>query len=416
MTKALLKAEGAYAALYGGLFMSLGAQIAFLTIWMEGWGLSAAEIGRVHALAVAVRIVTGAGAPALADRLGRPRAVMVAVALAGGAAAAMLALAGSRLEIYLLVTAMAVAYAALIPLGDAHGFASAERLGFSYRRARSVGSFTFLAATFLCGVTVQSFGASATLWWLSLPLLIAALGAWGAPIVDMRGDGHGESGERLRGADPPPKGWMTARPFLLFMLAAAAIQSSHGVYYVYGSLHWRDLGYSEGVIGALWSWAVLVEIGVFFAGAGLMRRLGAVGALLLAAAAAALRWGAMSLDPPFAAVIALQALHGVTFGLTHLGALAFLHATAPPGRIATAQGLLSATGGGIGMLLITLGASALFPAYGGGAYLLGALFGAIGLAASFGLWTATRADKASSAAEQAQPQSARSGGNMTEPL
>lgn len=407
MTPSPRRAELAFAAVYGGLFMSLGGHIAFFTIWLEDWGLAAAEIGWVHAVAVATRIVTGIGVPALADRLGRPRAAMVSVALAGAVAGGLLALAGSRVEIYLLAIILAVAYAALIPMSDAHGFASAERLGFSYRRARSVGSFTFLAATFLCGVSVEAFGVDAALWWLTAPLLLAALGAAFAPL------GDGASPRKTAASE---RGWMTTPAFLLFLLAAAANQSSHGVYNVYGSLHWRGLGYSDSVIGALWSWAVLVEIGVFAVGASVMARLGPLGAMAVAAGVSLLRWTAMSLDPPFSVVIALQALHGITFGLAHLAALAYLQRAAPASRVATAQGLLSASAGGVGMLIATLAAAQAYPEFGGGAYLVGSAFALIGFCAVLTLRRLARRGERAHAASAAQPQSAGSGGNIIEPL
>ncbi|MEL6977652.1 MAG: MFS transporter [Pseudomonadota bacterium] len=391
--------EALYAVLYGGLFMALGAQMAFLQLWLEDWGLEAAEIGWVFAVSVAVRIAAGLIAPALSDHLGRPGAVMAAMALAGIAAAAALALAGTRLEIYLAAAALSASYAALIPLSDAHGFASAERIGFSYRRARSVGSAAFLLATILCGLSVEWFGADATLWWIALPYAVVAVAALAAPKSASPASDETALApieEPLAAPSRPATpaqgalGWSWARRprFLLFLLAVAAVQSSHAVYYNYGSVHWRALGYSETVIGALWSWGVIAEIGVFFIGAALMRRLGPANALALAGAAAILRWTAMSVDPPFLAVIALQTLHGLTFGLAHLAALAFAQDAAPPGRAATAQGVVSASAGGVGMLIATLAAASAYPALGGGAYAIGAALGLIAVFAALRLGSA----------------------------
>jgi PPP family 3-phenylpropionic acid transporter len=51
--------------------------------------------------------------------------------------------------------------------------------------------------------------------------------------------------------------------FLLFVLAASLIQSSHALYYSFGSLNWRAQGVSDGVIGALWSVGVVAEVALF---------------------------------------------------------------------------------------------------------------------------------------------------------
>ena len=63
--------------------------------------------------------------------------------------------------------------------------------------------------------------------------------------------------------------------------------------------------------------------------------------LIVGALGAALRWGAMALDPPVALLPALQLLHAASFGATHLGMLGFVAAKAPPGQGATAQAHLA---------------------------------------------------------------------------
>ncbi|MEL6318618.1 MAG: MFS transporter, partial [Pseudomonadota bacterium] len=180
------------------------------------------------------------------------------------------------------------------------------------------------------------------------------------------------------------------RRFALFLLAVSAVTASHAVYYVYGSIHWRSLGYSEPVIGRLWAWGVFAEIGLFWLGRSVMGRVRPEPALAIAAAAAAARWSAMTLDPGLAALAALQTLHAGSFALAHLAALAFIAEHAPPSARAAAQGLMSAAAGGLAMALAVEGAAALYPAAGAGAYWLGAAFAAVGVAAALALWRGRR--------------------------
>jgi len=58
-----------------------------------------------------------------------------------------------------------------------------------------------------------------------------------------------------------------------------------------------------------------------------------------------LRWGAMALDPPTAALPFLQCLHALSFAATHLGAMHYLAQAVPAGRGATAQGDFAAAQG-----------------------------------------------------------------------
>ncbi|MBX2855623.1 MAG: MFS transporter [Rhodobacteraceae bacterium] len=365
------------AVLFSGLFLALGMQMAFLQLWLEDWGLSAAEIGVLHSVGVATRIVAGVALPAWSDRWGRPRAALTGLALVGAAAAALHLAASGRAELYLLTMLSSAAFAGLIPMSDAHGYAAADRAGFSYRRARAVGSLAFLAATALGGAAVARYGVDVAPIWMAVALALGAIGAADAPFPSAR-----------KAAPPIWRGlWsVLSQPgFALFMLAVAGTTASHGVYYVYSSVHWRDLGFSETVIGGLWAWGVAAEIGLFMVGRSVIERLGPARALALGGAAAAFRWTAMAFEPGLAALIALQTLHALTFGLIHLAALAFIAARAPANLSATAQGVTAAAAGGVAMLLATSLAAWVYPIYGSGAYWLSAGFGVVGLVAALAL-------------------------------
>jgi PPP family 3-phenylpropionic acid transporter len=96
----------------------------------------------------------------------------------------------------------------------------------------------------------------------------------------------------------------------------------------------------------------------------------------------ALRWGAMALDPPAAVLPALQLLHALSFGATHLGMLGFVVAKAPPGQGATAQGYL-AVALGTTMAVSTGLSGVLFAAFGSLAYAAMTLTAIIGGVAGY---------------------------------
>lgn len=377
-------AEARMSVLFAGLFLGLGAHMAFAQRWFEDWGLSAAEIGAYHVLAVVVRIAAGAALPAAADRWRRPREVVVALAALGLIAALAHVMVETRWALAVLTAALAAAYAGLIPLIDAGAYAAAERRGFSYRRARSVGSFAFLFATFALGALLDVFDAiDLVVIWMAGALALVAAAALAAPL------GPAPTEAETEAETAAPGGFWTAarallfdRSFALFLIAVAAINASHAVLYTYGSVHWSGLGFSDTAIGALWAWGVAAEIGLFFIGRTVMGRLGPARALMLAAGAAAIRWTAMAFDPGLAAAAALQTLHALTFGLMHLAAMEFIARAAPDGMRATAQGLMSATAGGLGMALGAVAAMGAYPVLGGPAYLLGAALGLVGVFAA----------------------------------
>jgi PPP family 3-phenylpropionic acid transporter len=85
----------------------------------------------------------------------------------------------------------------------------------------------------------------------------------------------------------------------------------------------------------------------------------------------------MALDPPVAALPALQILHALSFGATHLGALSFVARHAPPGQSATAQAYLAMAQGAV--MAGTIAASGwLYGTFGAAAYAAMALIAIAG--------------------------------------
>jgi MFS transporter, PPP family, 3-phenylpropionic acid transporter len=169
------------------------------------------------------------------------------------------------------------------------------------------------------------------------------------------------------------------RGFWLFVVSAAALQASHQLYYGFGTLYWRALGFSDMVIGVLWAEGVVAEIVLFWYSAPLVARFGPLGLMALGGAAGILRWSLMGVFPGLGAAAVLQLLHALTFGASHLGAMHFIARRVPPGAAASAQSMYSALSAGFGSGLVMLAAGALYAAYGGQAYPFMALLSAAGL-------------------------------------
>lgn len=121
-----------------------------------------------------------------------------------------------------------------------------------------------------------------------------------------------------------------------------------------------------------------------FSGA-VVRRIGAVELIVLGGAASVVRWLAMGFDPPLAAVVALQALHGMTYGAAHIGAFYFITRAVAEREAGTAQALYAASTAGIAMGGAMLLSGQLYAALGGRTYWAMAAIAAGGLAASLAL-------------------------------
>jgi PPP family 3-phenylpropionic acid transporter len=93
----------------------------------------------------------------------------------------------------------------------------------------------------------------------------------------------------------------------------------------------------------------------------------------------------MGFDPPLAALVTLQALHGVTYGATHIGAFYLITRAVPESQAGTAQALYAAITAGIAMGGATLLSGQLYAAHGGRTYWAMAAIAGVGVAASLAL-------------------------------
>jgi MFS transporter, PPP family, 3-phenylpropionic acid transporter len=377
----LLTAAGLHtSAFYAAFYMTTGVQLPFWPLWLEDWGLSAAEIGLYTALAMAVRIVAGLAIPALADRLDRRRH---AIAVCAGLAALLyLAHLGIETRPVLLAATVAVAatMAGIGPIAEALGVAAARVGNFPYAQSRAIGSLGFLVANLAAGALIAATGA-----WVALPWIVGGLVAVLLLVL-------GHPGARHAQPQGPPElaeigRMLTHRVFAIFMGAVAFTQASHAVMYSLGTVHWRGLGLGSGEIGALWAASVATEIVFLFTvGTVAVQRLGPVGAIACSGAAGVVRWCAMMADPTGLWLWPIQALHTLTFAMGHLGTIAFIARAVPDRDAAAAQGATSAMAVGAVMALATALAALLYPALGGLTYGVSAACSAIGL--GFAWWLA----------------------------
>ncbi len=355
------------------IFVGTGLYLPFFPVWLESRGLDAAAIGLVLAIPMVVRILATPFITGLADRH-LPAGVLLAIVNAGLLAAyALLAETGGPAGIMAVMVFVGLCMAPLIPLTDVTTTAYLHgRPRLSYGGIRLWGSVAFLVTNLVGGGLLTVLKADAFVWLLAAVAGLGAVAALAAP-----------RGERELPVDAAPAVAHAARrqrkALLALVMAAASVQASHAMIYAFGTLHWRGQGLSGNAIGLLWSLGVLAEI-VLFARLGPF--VGTVGrglaCVALGGGAALVRFALMGLDPGFAGTLALQLLHGLSFGATHLGTIAAITGLAPRGARARWQGILTACNAGA-MAAATMATGPLYGAFGAGGYFAMAGLGALGM-------------------------------------
>ncbi|MDD2869159.1 MFS transporter [Neomegalonema sp.] len=370
-------------AFYAVLFMGSSAQTAFWPLWLQARGLSEAAVGTLIATSFLARPLFTLGTPMIADRFDAPRRTL-SFALLGVAAAIMaqgLLSGGAMMVAYVVAAAM---LAGVYPLCESLAHAAARREGFLYGVARSFGSAAFILANLVCGFMMEAWGPWAPYFW-SLALLglasAAAVTAFPKPPP---------APERPKGFLKEAFALLRRPPFPLFALGAALVQASHAIYYAYGSIHWREIGYGEGVIGTLWALGVMGEILFFLLIDRYSPRSSPAALLALAGAGAALRWGITATNPHLALLGPLQLLHGFSFGAAHIAAMRFIAGHAPARMAGTLQGFYSALFIASCMGAASFGAAWLYPRFGAASYLASMAMGIGGLILAGMLWMRER--------------------------
>jgi MFS transporter, PPP family, 3-phenylpropionic acid transporter len=368
------------AAFYAALFIALGVQLPFLPVWLAAKGLDSGAIGIVLAIPMVVRVFAIPLATRWADRHDALRTTITIAAAAAMVGYGAVGLAQGAIAIMAAFALASACYTPIMPLTDAYALRglssqppSAEgglrRSSIrAYGPVRLWGSAAFIAGSFGAGVLLDIIATRDLIW-----LVAAAMALTVAAACALAPLGESDPGAPARASSATVL--LRDPAFLAVAAAASLIQASHAIYYGFSALAWRAAGLDGAAIGALWALGVVAEIGLFAVSGRLS--IGPTALLMAGAAGAVIRWSAMAFDPPPVLLPALQCLHGLSFGATHLGALGFIVRRAPAALGATAQGYLAVAQGLV--MAVARGISGLLYArWGGLAYEAMALAAAAG--------------------------------------
>ncbi len=356
---------------YAAFFTVIGIMLPFWPVWLAAKGMSAEEIGALVAIGVGAKFIGTPLAGRFADRSGERRRPMAVLAVCALFAFTLFALTDGFWSILAVTLLFFLVWPPVMPLGESLTMLAVRDGGLDYGRIRLWGSLSFIVLAVLAG-RILVFEPPGVIY------LMVLCGVAGTAVACALAP-------HLRVAPAPSArrpffDLLANRRFVLFLAATTLIQGSHGVYYAFATLHWRAAGYADDIIGLLWAEGVVAEIVLFALGARLIGRLGPARLIALAGLAAAARWLVLGSTTALPALIGAQALHALTFGAAHLGAIHFIARAVPPGLSATAQSLYAAVVMGLGTGLILFASGWLYAAYAGAAYYpmaASALLGAI---------------------------------------
>ena len=327
---------------YFFFFQSVAINMAYMPSHLRALGLTGWQISTALAVAPILSLGVPLGWAWLADRTRRHDRVLRIVACGAWLGFSPLVLArGPAARSFSVILAGYLAYAVFaVGMG---GLADAlavvrVRAGAIYGRMRLWGSIGFVIAAVGTGAALSALPSRlATLAGPLIPIAMwLALG--GAFVASTRLRGPGEEAAHPHAGDF--RALLAAPGLVLLLLAGALHWACMTPYNVFLGVFLRDLGLPPVAWGLAYSIGVVAEMLVLLYFHRLQARFSLDALLAAAFIASALRWLAIARVRSPVALILLQSLHGMTFGMFWSAAIALIAATVPPQLRATGQALL----------------------------------------------------------------------------
>jgi PPP family 3-phenylpropionic acid transporter len=372
-------------AFYASTFIALGVNLPFLPLWLAAKGLEAQTIGIVLAMPMVLRLFVIPFATREADRRDSLRDVILAATLAALIGFCALAFSTGTLAIAVLYVLAGTAFVLLFVLSDVYALRGLAAHRRAYGPVRLWGSAAFIVSNLAAGYLLDVIAPRDLIWLVVVAMTLCLVAWWGLPPLGM----HTSASV---GTTPPARTLLREPAFIAAAVAASLIQGSHALYYGFSTIAWQSAGFGGGTIGMLWALGVFSEIVLFALSVRLPAAFTPSILILIGGAGALVRWTAMAFGPPAALLPLLQCLHALSFGATHLGALAIVGRAAPAGLAASAQGYL-AVSIGVVMAASTGLSGLLYARFGVAAYGAMALMAAAGFVAAFVLYRVAERDR-----------------------
>ncbi|KII79278.1 3-phenylpropionate MFS transporter [Vibrio renipiscarius] len=304
-----------------GFFFAYGVYLPFWALWFEEQGVSPTDIGLLVGIGFATRCVANM---VITPRLHKVEHLMPALRWLTFAALLFVGFhffTGGNFWLMALATVLFNAcLGPIIPLSDAMANYYSRLKMLDYGRTRLWGSLAFIAGSTVVGVLVARYGTDMILY-------TALAGIFVALVIGMRNTNPMPVTVSESQAERPKLTELLRDSAVVkFLVLVALIQGSHAAYYSFSTIYWKDAGYSEEIIGYLWSLGVASEVAVF----ALSKRMFAGWSLrmlfVVAALGVTLRWGLTASTTVLLALVAIQLLHGVTFAMAHIAAIQYIQA------------------------------------------------------------------------------------------
>ncbi|SNT20594.1 MFS transporter, PPP family, 3-phenylpropionic acid transporter [Noviherbaspirillum humi] len=305
-----------FALFFFAYYGYVGVFSPYASLYFADKGMNAAQIGLLMSLMQVMRIFGPNLWGWIADHTGKRVGVLRLTALAAVSCFGGMFFGSSFTWFFLVMVAVNTFTSAQGPLSEALMLSEMRGDLSHYGRIRLWGSVGFIASVSVAGKLLDWWGIDA-MPWIALSLLALVLAA----SLSMR-----EAPAAAEHGMPPAVASLLRRPEVAAFFASTFLMiAAHASLYVFYSLYLAQLGYSNTLIGLMWSLGVIVEIVFFYYQAPLFRHFGIRKLMLASLWLGVIRFLLIGYGADSVVLLLIaQVLHAATFATHHSASVATL--------------------------------------------------------------------------------------------
>jgi PPP family 3-phenylpropionic acid transporter len=310
------KQSFSFALFFFAYYGYVGVFSPYAGLYFADKGMTAAQIGVLMSLMQVMRIFGPNLWGWVADRQQQRVKVLRITAIAALTTFCGIFVGQTFAQLFIVMVMVNMFTSAQGPLSEALMLSEMRGDMTHYGRVRLWGSIGFIVTVTLAGQMLDLWGIG-LMPWITLAMLalvlVASLRMKESPPIPVTHD------------VPSVMTLLRRREIIAFFASTFLMIAAHASLYVFYSLYLAQIGYSNTVIGLMWSLGVIIEIAFFFYQAPIFRRFGVQNLMMASLLIAVLRFlligfGAESL----VILLFAQILHAATFGVHHSASVATL--------------------------------------------------------------------------------------------
>lgn len=337
--------------------------VSYFPLFYTHIGFSSSQVGILYSLGPLISILSNLFWSMMSDRLGTIKRIMIILLVGQLISVLMLSKASEFPTVILILSVFYFFYYPVFPLADTMAIKTAQRHGRNFISIRVFGSLGYAFFALAVGYVLRVLGSSWSMSVCTVIIISALLITWGLKDVKKVSpdpqEGINEEPETVQNNKGNGlREILLQKEVLWFFSCVFVLALGHRMNEAFLTVSLKDMGAGEQLMGWALLASALSEIPIFFALSKYGERFKELPLLAFASLMYAVRFLLMSRVEAPGAVIAIQALHSVSFGIYYVTAVRYITRIIPDHLRATglaiftvvwssAAGLLSGTFGGI---------------------------------------------------------------------